>query len=63
MGADLDKLANLVRICGFLMQTKAYLFWKKEDLEWDLIESFVSVLSGQSYCKRGQSHEDCKNRV
>jgi hypothetical protein len=24
-----QKLANLIRICGFLMQTKAYLFWKK----------------------------------
>jgi hypothetical protein len=33
MAADLNKLANLVRICGFLMQTKAYLFWKKEDWE------------------------------
>ena len=30
MAADLDKLANLVRICGFLMQTKTYLLWKKE---------------------------------
>ena len=30
MAADLDKLANLIRICGFLMQTKAYLFWKEE---------------------------------
>jgi hypothetical protein len=27
MAADLNKLANLIRICGFLMQTKAYLFW------------------------------------
>jgi len=25
MGADLEKLANLIRICGFLLQTKAYL--------------------------------------
>jgi hypothetical protein len=25
--ADLDKLASLVRICGFLMQTEAYLLW------------------------------------
>ena len=24
---------NLIRVCGFLMQTKAYLFWKKEDWE------------------------------
>ncbi len=31
MAADLDELANLVRICGFLTQTKVYLFWKKED--------------------------------
>jgi len=29
MAADLDKLANLIRICGFLMQTKIYLFWKE----------------------------------
>ena len=28
MAADLNKLANLIRICGFLMQTKVYLFWK-----------------------------------
>jgi len=25
----LQKLAHLIRICGFLMQTKIYLFWKK----------------------------------
>jgi hypothetical protein len=30
MAADLDKLAGLMRICGFLMQTKAYLFWEGE---------------------------------
>jgi hypothetical protein len=30
MAADLNKLAGLIRICGFLMQTKAYLFWKEE---------------------------------
>jgi hypothetical protein len=29
MAADLDKLASLIGICGFLMQTKVYLFWKK----------------------------------
>ncbi|MCJ7423484.1 GNAT family N-acetyltransferase [Candidatus Bathyarchaeota archaeon] len=27
MEADLYKLTNLIRICGFLMQTKVYLFW------------------------------------
>jgi hypothetical protein len=26
---DLEKLAHLIKICGFLMQTKAYMFWKK----------------------------------
>jgi hypothetical protein len=26
----LDKLANLIRICGFLLQTKVYLFRKVE---------------------------------
>jgi hypothetical protein len=35
--ADLDKLANLVRICGFLMQTKTYLFWSREQ-KWALRE-------------------------
>lgn len=25
--ASLDKLASLIKICGFLMQTKVYLFW------------------------------------
>jgi hypothetical protein len=25
--ASMDKLAGLIKICGFLMQTKAYLFW------------------------------------
>jgi hypothetical protein len=29
IAADLGKLASLIRICGFLMQTKVYLFWKK----------------------------------
>jgi len=28
--ADLNKLASLIKICGFLMQTKVYLFWSKE---------------------------------
>jgi ABC-type ATPase with predicted acetyltransferase domain len=26
--ADLGKLASLIKICGFLMQTKVYMFWK-----------------------------------
>jgi len=30
LAADLDKLASLIRVCGFLMQTKAYLFWQKQ---------------------------------
>jgi hypothetical protein len=30
MAADLDKLTNLIRICGFLMQAKAHLLWKKK---------------------------------
>ena len=27
--ATLEQLAGLIKICGFLMQTKAYLFWRK----------------------------------
>jgi len=25
--ASLEKLAHLIKVCGFLMQTKVYLFW------------------------------------
>jgi hypothetical protein len=28
--ASLEKLAGLIRICGFLMQTNVYLFWRRE---------------------------------
>jgi len=31
MAADLDKLAGIIGICGFLMQTKVYLFWGLAD--------------------------------
>jgi hypothetical protein len=27
--ATLERLAGLVKICGFLLQTKAYLFWER----------------------------------
>jgi ABC-type ATPase with predicted acetyltransferase domain len=30
--ADLERLARLIKVCGFLMQTKVYLFWIKEGL-------------------------------
>jgi hypothetical protein len=26
---NLEKLAHMIRICGFLMQTKVYLFWRR----------------------------------
>jgi hypothetical protein len=26
--ATLEQLAGLIKICGFLLQTKAYLFWE-----------------------------------
>jgi GNAT superfamily N-acetyltransferase len=28
-----ERLAHLIRICGFLMQTKVYLFWKRKIVE------------------------------
>jgi len=31
--ADINKLAKMLRILGFLVQTKVYLFWKKEKPE------------------------------
>jgi ABC-type ATPase with predicted acetyltransferase domain len=30
MRASLEKLAQLIKVCGFLLQTKAYLFWSKD---------------------------------
>jgi hypothetical protein len=29
-GASLEKLAVLIKICGFLLQSKAYLFWRQD---------------------------------
>jgi len=29
--ANLERLAHLIKVCGFLMQTKVYLFWKTEE--------------------------------
>jgi energy-coupling factor transporter ATP-binding protein EcfA2 len=31
MKASLEKLAHLIKVCGFLMQTKVYLFWSKAE--------------------------------
>jgi hypothetical protein len=28
--ASLEKLVGLIKICGFLMQTKVYLFWSEK---------------------------------
>jgi len=28
--AGIEKLAKLIKVCSFLMQTKIYLFWKKK---------------------------------
>jgi hypothetical protein len=32
---NLEKLAHLIRICGFLMQTKVYLFWENKERAFD----------------------------
>jgi GNAT superfamily N-acetyltransferase len=29
MKASLERLARLIKVCGFLLQTKVYLFWKR----------------------------------
>jgi len=29
MKASLERLAHLIKVCGLLLQTKVYLFWKK----------------------------------
>jgi len=31
--ASLERLTRLIKVCGFLMQTKVYLFWKTPQLE------------------------------
>jgi hypothetical protein len=31
MRGSLEKLTDLIKICGFLLQTKAYLFWRKTE--------------------------------
>jgi hypothetical protein len=31
MKASLEKLARLIKVCGFLLQTKVYLFWKAKN--------------------------------
>jgi len=28
MKANLERLSHLIKVCGFLLQTKVYLFWK-----------------------------------
>jgi hypothetical protein len=33
---NLQKLAHLIKICGFLMQTRVYLFWKARYQEEEL---------------------------
>jgi len=30
MKANLERLARLIKVCGFLLQTKVYLFWEIE---------------------------------
>jgi|GEM_PF-5806327 len=44
MATDLNKLANLLRICGFLMQTKAYLSWRstKKREKWGVNRRHLS---------------------
>jgi len=29
MKVSLERLAHLIKVCGLLLQTKVYLFWKK----------------------------------
>jgi len=30
---SLERLARLIKVCGFLLQTKVYLFWKNLNVE------------------------------
>jgi len=31
MKANLERLAHLIKVCGFLLQSKVYLFWEKSE--------------------------------
>jgi hypothetical protein len=33
MKTNPERLAHLIKVCGFLMQTKVYLFWQKKKRE------------------------------
>jgi len=41
--ASLERLAHLIKVCGFLMQTKVYLFWTKGKT-WETFRQTVSNL-------------------
>jgi ABC-type lipoprotein export system ATPase subunit/GNAT superfamily N-acetyltransferase len=44
MQASLERLAHLIKVCGFLMQTKVYLFWSMHPYQLNT-ESEKSILS------------------
>jgi hypothetical protein len=42
--ASLDRLTGLIKICGFLMQTKAYLFWRVAMRKKGVMGLFVRIV-------------------
>jgi hypothetical protein len=39
--ASLEKLAGLIKVCGFLMQTKVYLFWSKSSVDGPFVHKLI----------------------
>jgi hypothetical protein len=35
--ADLERLAHLIKVCGFLLQTKVYLFWRRVSVTREML--------------------------
>jgi hypothetical protein len=38
MKANLERLAHLIKVCGFLLQTKVYLFWERRLQRFNLTD-------------------------
>ncbi len=48
MAADLGNLANLIRICGFLMQTRIYSIWtRKQGKKKDVARNMSTMIQDQ----------------
>ena len=47
--ANLERLAHLIKVCGFLMQTKAFVFWKGSFCVGDVCIVGLTCFSGKVF--------------